>query len=158
MDDVDNQLARIDKLLDEYEKNLGLPDKAKYEDSANHYFNMTRTQLEALSAEDCAHGCYILSNLALHIQRTLNRETSRCNWISRNIKILIADKVSQYRGSWDQQETQALKDNDVGKKLYQLLTENTVRIDRLNYIATNVRQLAEALSNIQKAKIGTRHG
>jgi hypothetical protein len=158
MDDIDNQLGRIDKLLDEYERNLGLPDKSKYEDSAAQYFNMTRTQLEALSAEDCAHGSYILSNLALHIQRTLNRETSRCNWIHRNIKFLVADKASQYRGSWEQQETQALKDDSVGKKLFILLTENTTRIDRLNYIATNVRQLAEALTNIQKAKIGTRHG
>ncbi len=158
MEGIVNDLEIIDRWLDEYERNIGLPDISNYTDTAQEYFNLTRNQLEKLSIEDCAHGAYILNNLALHIQRNINRENARSNWAKQRLKVYAADKVSQYRGSWEQQELQALKASSFGNKLLDLLTDITLRIDRLTFVSTNVRQLAESLTNIQRAKVGVRNG
>lgn len=151
-------LDKIDKLLNSYEQNVGLPNPDKYHDQATRYFNMTRDELEALSIEDCAHGAYILTNMALHVQRTLNRETARGNWVKRQMAFFAADRQRNYSGSWTQKELQAIKDDGYGNKLHTLALDIGLRVDSLNYIATNVRQLSEALANIQKAKVGAKNG
>jgi hypothetical protein len=151
-------LEKVDKLLNDYEHKVGLPSQAKYHDQATDYFNMKRDQLEALSIEDCAHAAYILTNMALHIQRTLNKETARGNWVKRQMAYFAADKQNNYHGSWAQKEVQAIKDDSFGRKLQELTLEIGLRVDSLNYIATNVRQLSEALANLQKAKVGAKNG
>ena len=158
MEGINLELNEIEKWLDQYDKALGLPSLCQYQDVAQEYFNLDRTQLEKLSIEDCAHGAYILNNLALHIQRNANKETARLNWLKQQMKVYVADKVSQYRGSWEQQELQALKESSYGSKLLEATEDILQRVDNLNFISTNIRQLSESLTNIQRAKVGAKNG
>ena len=157
-DDVDKKLQHIDKLLNEYESKVGLPKTSFENKEAQKYLEMSRDQLEQITPEECAEASYYLTNLAYHIQKSINRESSRLNWSDATLKRYISDKVSQYRGSWEQQEMQVIKNDPYADRLNQVKLWARLRIDRLSYITTNLKNLSDVLLNIQRAKLGKRNG
>jgi hypothetical protein len=156
--DVDKKLETINKLLDEYEGKIGLPQTSFENKDAQKYLEMSRDQLEKITAEECAEAAYYLNNLSYHIQKAINRESAKLNWTNSTLKRYISDKVSQYRGSWEQQEMQAIKNDQYADRLNQVRVWSQLRIDRLSYITNNLKNLSDVLLNIQRAKLGKRNG
>lgn len=148
----------IDKLLNEYETKLGLP---KFEEHApednkdvKYYLSLTKPQLEKLSVLDCAEGAFLISRLAFHIQRSYNREMAKAGFLESNLKAIIFGKESNYKGSWDSQFMQAVKDNVAAFKIFKLKTYVEQRAAQINYLHNSIRNISEMLTNVQKAKFG----
>ena len=106
------RLAKLDSVLDEYESSLGLPsfNDNFHDDTAKKYLQLTRNQIEKLTPDQCSEAALLLSSLAFHIQRSYNREIARINWADKILKSTIAGKEQSYRGSWDSQFNQAIKE------------------------------------------------
>ena len=148
------RLEELDKILDEYETKLGLP---KYIDDENnpevaYYLNLNKAQLEKLTIEDCALGAYLLGRFAFHLQRTNNREQARVHWAENTMKAMISGKESNYRGSWESQMFQAVKDDKVAEKLLKIKNYATQRSLRITYLSNSLKNLGDLLINVQKAK------
>ena len=155
---VVQQMEKIDRILDEYESQIGLE---KYQEQfskteiAQQYLNMSRDQLEKMNIEQCAEGAYLLGSLSFHIQRTINREQSRLSWSKANIKEIISGKAHAYQGAWSNQDMQAILDNDVSRKLNEIAKYCQQRIDRLTYLATSIKNMSDLMINLQRAKVAS---
>ena len=154
------ELHYWDTILDEYEKGLSIPiysPSSLPESELNDYLYMNRDTIEKLTPEDCAQIAYRLAQFSFHIQRTLNREIARCNWAEETIKEIIADEVNSYKGyGYIEKSLQAIKHNDKASSLNSIKKYAKQRIDRLSYIANNVKNLSEIILAVQKTKV--KHG
>lgn len=151
------QLNYWDSILDEYEKNLGLPtyiNEVISEQEINQYLTMNRDHIEKLTPEDCAQISYRLGQFGFHIQRSLNRELARLNWAEESIKEVIADDINNYKGyGYIEKSAQAIKHNDKANSLNKIKKYARQRSDRLNYIASSIKNLSDILISIQKTKV-----
>lgn len=150
-----------DNILDEYEKSLGL---GKYsdsqgfaEDELNNYFSMNRDAIEKLTPEDCAQIAYRLAQYAFYIQRTINRELARYNWAEESVKEAISDEINNYKGyGYIEKSLQAIKHNDKASGLNNIKKYAKQRVDRLSYLANNIKNLSDVIMSVQKNKV--KHG
>ena len=154
---IEDKANNWDKILDEYETSLGLPSTQPSHEEVKTYLSYTRQQLEALSPTDCAEVAYVLSQYILFLQREYNKHLARISWANSNIKNIIADKLKQYKGSYSQQESQAIKENDAARKLSELVLRAQGRADRLQFIANSVKNIRDDVKNLQYVKAGAKN-
>lgn len=155
------QVEEWDRVLDEYEQSIGL---GKYADSQgfaneelNDYFTMSRDVIEKLTPEDCAQIALRLSQYALFLQRTLNRESARYHWADESIKETIADDLNNYKGyGYVEKAPQAIKHNEKANALNKIKKYAKQRMDRLSYLAANIKNLSDIVLSVQKTKV--KHG
>lgn len=152
------QVSEWDKVLDEYENTIGL---GKYSDShnfieseLNSYFTMSRDQIEKQTPEACAEISLRLAQYAFFIQRTINREAARHNWADESIKEVIADEINNYKGyGYAEKSLQAIKHNDKASALNKIKKYAKQRMDRLSYLANNIKNLSDIFMSINKNKV-----
>jgi len=156
-----DELNHWDKLLDEYERSIGLSQYQQNilpETELNQYLGMSRDELEKLTPDDCAQISYRLGQFSFHIQRTINRELARYNWSDENIKETIADEINNYKGyGYIEKSYQAIKHNDKALSLNKIKKYAKQRADRLSYLANGVKNLSDIIMSISKIKV-TKHG
>ena len=77
-DYASERLEKVDAVLDDYEESVGLPkfSPSFHDDSAKKYLQLSRTQIEKLSPNECAEASILLTALAFHVQRSYNRAVS----------------------------------------------------------------------------------
>ena len=154
------QVNEWDRVLDEYEKSIGLslykPDVLS-EKELNGYLEMTRDELEKTTPEMCGEIAYRLGQFSFHIQRSINREVSRLNWAEETIKEIIADEINNYKGyGYIEKSLQAIKHNEKATALNKIKKYAKQRSDRLQYLANSVKHLSDIMLYIQKTKV--KHG
>lgn len=148
-------LEARDKILDEYEKNLGLPAYSNdiAEEELQAYLNMDRKSIEALSGEDCAIIAVRLNQFSFHMQRAQNRELARVSWAKNEIRITIANELNNYKGyGYEEKSSQAIKQNDHANKLNQIMVFAQQRAERLNFLSNGMRNIADMLKSVQYNK------
>jgi len=148
------RMKRLDEILDEYESSIGI---SKFKEQAmdeevKKYLSMDRNQIEKLTVQECGEAALMLGGLSFHIQRCYNREISRVNWADNLLKKTIAGEEQQYRGSWESQYNQAIKNNDYANDLLKLKSYAQQRADRLTYIASSAKNMSDLYKNLQMAK------
>lgn len=163
-DSVKNDRQKWDILLDEYEKSLGLPattenagdvtvKEFKHIEEVEDYLQMNRDQFEALDANGCASIAYVLEQYALYIQRAQNREIARVNWARSYIKEVIANELNDYKAyGYEEKSVMAIKGNDFASKLDKIARYAQQRVDRLQFIAASVKNLANILLATMRSK------
>jgi hypothetical protein len=155
------QVEEWDRILDEYEKSIGLGTYSDIhnftEEELNSYFSMSRDVIEKLTPEDCAQISLRLAQYALFLQRTINREIARHNWAEESIKESIADEINNYKGyGYIEKSLQAIKHNDKASGLNRIKKYAKQRMDRLSYLANNIKNLSDIILAVQKTKV--KHG
>ena len=149
------RLDQIDKVLDEYESTLGLVSYAGdfHDQSVKQYMSMPRQQMEKITVDECAEAALLLGGFSFYLQRSYNREVARVNWASSNLKRMMSGREAQYKGSWDSQYYQAIREDGYACKLESIKTYAQQRADRLTYLASSVKNLSDLFVNLQRAKI-----
>jgi len=155
------QVEEWDKVLDEYEKSIGLGSYLSNtqfdEEELNNYFTMSRDYIEKITPEDCAQIAYRLAQYGFFLQRTLNREIARHNWAEETTKETIADEINNYNGyGFVEKSLQAIKHNDKAQALNKIKKYAKQRMDRLSYLANNIKNLSDVILAVQKTKV--KHG
>ena len=153
-----DQVEQWDSVLDEYESGIGLPAYKNLntfsEIELNDYFSMSRDSIEKLTPDDCMQIAMRLSQYALFLQRTLNREIARYNWADETIKEVIADDINNYKGyGYIEKSYQAIKHNDKASSLNKIKKYAKQRMDRLSYLANNIKNISDIIVNVQKIKV-----
>jgi len=151
------QVNEWDKILDEYEKNIGLGSyraDSFPEEELNGYFQMSRDELEKTTPEVCGEIAYRLGQFAFHVQRSINRELSRLNWADETIKETIAEEINNYKGyGYIEKSFQAIKNNEKANNLHKIQKYAKQRMDRLSYLANSLKNLSDILIAIQRNKV-----
>lgn len=148
-------MDHVQSVLDEYESEIGLP---KYTKDAfsdiDEYFNLTRNELGRLGPEDCAEISIRLSQFALYTQQKLNIELSRNSWGQHKLLEIVSPLLSQYDKylKYESKVMLACQENEVGKKLTKIINYTQQRIDRLQFISGNIKNLSDDIKNYGKIK------
>ena len=99
----------------------------------------------------------LLSGLAFHLQRSYNREIARINWADKILKATIAGKEQSYRGSWDSQFNQAVKEDGYATKIADIKRYAQQRADRLTYLSSSIKHMSDIFLSVQRSKV-LKHG
>lgn len=153
--DAEDSIKKIDEILDSYENQIGMATfnpEAYGSNGIDKYLNMSKQQLEALDPEECAIAAVMLSSFAFHIQRSYNREIARISWAESRLNKIVAGKELMYRGSWDSQKMQAIKEDSVLEKLNSIATYAKQRADRFNSLSYSIKNLADKFDGLKRAK------
>ena len=150
-----DQLKKLDSVLDEYEKSLGIPEFADefLDDSAKKYMSLSRSQIEKLTPSQCAEAALLLGSLSFHMQRAYNREVARVNWAKQTLKTTISGREQSYRGSWESQFNQAVGEDSYTRKIMQIQKYAQQRADRLTYLASSIKNISDIFLAVQRAKV-----
>tara|TARA_R110002020_G_scaffold278233_1_gene493675 strand:- start:410 stop:901 length:492 start_codon:yes stop_codon:yes gene_type:complete len=153
------RLEKLDEILDSYEIELGIPQYRKefYDDSSQQYLELSRDQIEKLTPDNCAEAALLLASLSFHLQRSYNRELARVNWADHILRSSLAGREQQYKGSWESQFNQAVKEDTYATKVQQIKRYAQHRSDRLTYLASSVKNISDIFLSVQKAK-AFKHG
>ena len=153
------QLAKLDTVLDEYESSLGLPAFSDnfHDDTAKKYLQMSRNQIEKLTPDQCSEAALLLGSLSFHIQRSYNREVARINWADKTLKTCIAGREQAYKGSWESQFNQAVKEDTYANKVSDIKRYAQQRADRITYLSSSIKNISDIFLNVQKSKV-TKYG
>ncbi len=156
------EVENWDKILDDYEKGIGLPayqSECMPESELQEYLTMPRSSLEKTTPEDCGQIAYRLAQFGFHLQRTINRETARVNWAEDTIKEVIADDINNYNGyGYLEKSSQAIKHNERANMLNKIQKYAKQRADRLTYLASAIKNLSDILISIQRTRSLVKHG
>lgn len=150
------KLKRIDDILDEYEKKSGLPTcKAPGEESElEGYISMDRKSMESLQSENCAEIGYRLSQYSFYLQRLFNREKARVIWAKQQLTETIAKSLGDYDKftKHDVKVALIMKENTYAEALSKIVTYAEQRAQRLEFLANSLKNMSDALKNMQMAK------
>lgn len=141
------------EVLDEYENKIGLPPNIlNNHEEYKHYLQMDIRELEKLTPTECAAISYRLNQFAIYIQRNLNKEKAKSRVLNNKLYSIIAPKINQYYGAWDMQKAAAIKDNDAANAINNELIETQQKEDRLEFVATGIKNLADNIKSLQFTK------
>ena len=154
-DYASERLEKVDAVLDEYEESVGLPkfSPSFHDDSAKKYIQLSRTQIEKLSPIECAEASILLTALAFLVQRSYNREVARVYWANQTLKTTLAGREQAYKGSWESQFNQAIKEDGYASKIDNIKRYAQQRADRLTYLSSSIKNMSDLYLNIQKTKV-----
>jgi hypothetical protein len=144
-------------ILDEYEKKCGLPPTTQIgsEEELQNYLNMDRNVVEKLSVEDCGNIAYRLKQYSFYIQRLHNKESSREAWVVTQLNDEVAKRIHGYDKYLKYSNKVALiaKDDSYVAVLYKIYSYTKQRVKRLTFLSNSIKDLADTLLSIQRAKL-----
>lgn len=154
-----DRLNKLDSVLDEYESSLGIPAFVNdfHDESVKKYLQLSRDQIEKFTPEQCAEAALLLASLSFHLQRSYNREVARVNWADQVLKTIVSGREQQYRGSWDSQFYQAVKEDGYATKVADIKKYAQQRADRLTYLASSIKNISDIFLSVQRSK-AFKHG
>lgn len=151
-----DKLTRIDQILDEYEKKSGLPicKAPGTEAELEGYLSMDRSGMEALQMEDCAAIGYRMAQYSFYIQRLYNREKARVVWATQQLTEIVAKSLDSYDKymKFEVKVALIIKENNYAESLQRILTYAEQRAQRLEFLATSIKNIGDAMKNMQMAK------
>jgi hypothetical protein len=113
---------------------------------------LSRDQIEKLTPSECAEAALLLGSLSFHMQRAYNREVARTNWAKQTLKVTIAGREQSYKGSWESQFNQAVKEDGHARKVMQIQKYAQQRADRLTYLASSIKNISDIFLAVQRTK------
>lgn len=150
---IDNKLADLERVLDEFEKGLGL--SIEQNPDISYALNLKREQLSKLSPEECGELAYVLAQQSTSLQKEINKYSQRVSWANTNIDSMICSHIDNYGGrftTYDNRRMLAIKDNEYTMKLYEVLVQSQRIIDRLSYLPAKISYMSRTLIELQQTK------
>lgn len=139
--------------LDDVERKVGLKHLV-INPEAERLLSLSETDLDKLTAQECAINKYILLQYALSIQKTINRATAVRNWAERNINVILAKEFKSFSEFMKSEvKRQAIiSSNTYAQRLGEIYNEQQGIIDSLMYIAQAANSIANAFQTLFMSK------
>lgn len=149
-----DRMKKVDSVLDQYESKLGLPNRQELQiaDEIQEYLSLSRETMGKMNAEECGEVGVRLEQAAFQVQRAYNVEVGHVTWAKEAIRLYIADKSQAYKGSFQQQEAQAIKQDSYASKLHSIQVYAQQRCDRLYFLSSALTRLADRMYQLQMSK------
>lgn len=157
--DAKSAMDKVQEALDNYERSLALLHTNTVDEAEiNSYFTMTRDQIDKLNPLDCSEISTRLQQFGLYIQRQYNLEQSRYSWATAEITKYSSDKLEQISGyvKYENKLYLIAKTDEYMSKLLAIRDYAQTRLDRLTYLASSIKNLADCFTNCCRTKLAMR--
>lgn len=143
---------RVKRKLEEFSQDIGFP--ADGAGASQEIMEISGADFRKMTAEQCEEVVVDLANYALHVRRTLNRETAYSQWLASKINMAIADELNQYEGyySQEQRRAKAIVNNAYAKELEELRINTEMKIAVLAELPFQINQLCRVASDVRNGK------
>lgn len=146
-----DQLAKLNKMLDEYEQSVQFKIHGGFE--VDEYLSMSKAQLEALTPTQCCEVAAYLSAYSIYLQKQINRETAKSQWAESNLKLLLGRLIQEFDDyAYEAKKVQAIRSSEVATKLEKLRIISQARVTTLNYLPSRIEFFCKTLLSLQNAK------
>lgn len=156
MGGIEEKIQKIEDELNKFECQIGLPIivPPATEHELNEILNMGPEERRALSKEDCANYVVLLAQFNVFLQRINNREVSKNRWAKTNLDAIVAYEKNNYDKYLKQEERiyVVVANNDVAKKLFDIVRDSQLKLDRLSYLTNSIIYMMDSLKNMQRIK------
>lgn len=118
-------------------------------------FTIDIEELGKMPNQKIAEYAFVIARYGTFLQKELNKEKSARNWAKRCLDFIILPTMCEYRVGYmsnDEVRMRAIVDNDVAKKFHQYLVEKEQNIDLLLDLNTDIRKMADTLTDLSKSK------
>lgn len=150
---AETEAAKLNSFLDTHVENLGL---GKLTDSpVNQYLKLTSSDLRGMSPEACFEAAYLLNQEALFLQNEINKQQAQLDFAKARLAKTIAPVLNNYGGKYCSFETRqmlAIRENSYAQQLQTIIHKSERIIARLNYLPSQLRNLAQVLTDYMKTK------
>lgn len=150
---LEQMMEEANTVLDEFEAQHNLT-RPSVPSETETILNLTYSQLEKLTAVQCAEYSYQLAQYAYYVQRVNNREGATLKWLQDMQLKLVATKIMEY-DSYTKHEIKIrliAKENDVVNRLVKLISYTEQKLERLQFLANTIIKMSDKLENLQRAK------
>jgi hypothetical protein len=152
-DYVSGRVKELEVQLDDIEQTAGLKNCVQNIE-AERLLGLSESDIDKMTAEECANAKYLLLQHSLVIQKRINRAIAVKNWADRGVTVIIAktynnlDKFMTYELK---KETCALNDG-FASRLREISVEQQQVIDSLNYMGQAITAVANSFQTLFMAK------
>jgi hypothetical protein len=153
---ISEQIDKINDILDDYEtvNSIVSPKVSHNLEHIENFINMSYKQLQALGAEECAEGAYLLSQYAFFVQREQNKQIAINNWAQSKLNECLSGEIMNMDSfiKYEVKIAEIVKTNNVAAKLMKITVHATSVVDRLNFLSSNIKHMSDMLLNLHRAK------
>lgn len=154
VDSVDQKHQKIAALLEDYPEKIGIG-KLKPVNEVNHFLTIEQSELRRMSAEECGEASVILNQSATYVQLEQNKISADIEWCESYLQFIIAGEIgnigTQYM-PYEYRKALAIKQNDVAMSLQGIITKAKLRMNLLNYLPNQLRNLSASFADLQQTK------
>lgn len=154
---ISEKLDQRRQLIDEYEKNLCLPTNIPPGDLAEiqKYMTMDKVAIESLDRNSAIAISIRLAQFALYFQRCINYEFAKQKWANAEINKAICEEIEQKNpyAKHEMKVAQIAKENTAVNELRQIAINAEQRVELLNNIANDVKNLGYIFSLLYKKDV-----
>jgi len=148
------RLKKIEQIVEDYENENGVPKIVKPTYSLELYLNMSRQELNSLSAQDCGEIAYLLGQYSYYIQRLQNKHQGNKIWAEG----ILQEDVCKYLGDYSDFIKYEIKVKLIAKEnqhitdILKIMNYADIMGTRLNFISSSISNLSHIISNLEKSK------
>ncbi len=153
-----DRLKEFEGLLEEYESNIGLQG-VKFNAEVEPYLCLTRTQILAMTVQDCAIANLILTSYAAFLQAQFNRQKVRTEWAGRELDLIMSREASKYGYGDDKNfvkyefvRGKVIGANEAAKNLNGIVKHASARMLELDQMSTKVSMIARSIFDVKMMK------
>ena len=156
---VDQELQKMNEVLDEYERKCGLPDTVN-ENTKNIATSLLNTDFSdfRMTADECGEAASALSQYALNLKRVINKEKATVHWCENRIMKVVGEKLKGYNtyNSFNERWNWAVNEDSVASRLRYIKIEAELRLLRIEDLFFNIKSIADKFSDLQRGLRGIR--
>jgi len=153
MPTAEMNLEQLNKVLDDYDKVHLLNFKCSNE--TLKYMELTREELQRMSASDCGEIATLLGNYAAALQKEQNRQQATVDWCEGNLEILTTPKLENYKANYqtfEERKLLATMGDSYCDALNKLRIKAQVRLSEIRGMSYKVETYIKSLHELQETK------
>ena len=145
-----------ENLLDEYEKSIHVPSNLPpgMETELQQYLSMDKVAIESLDRESSLAISIRLAQYAIFVRRCVNKEKGRIRWANDEITKMSAKQYNQFDPyiRYEVRLAMICGQDTAAQELQSIITYAQQRVDRLDELASDIKNLGYIFSLLYKNK------
>ena len=148
------RLAQLDSTLDDLLKSYGIPPKTEPNSDVPKLLNLSRLEINKMTAEECSEAAYMVRSFAFNLQKEYNREVTRVQWANAQIDKLVCKEIEQLDKftKYEQKRALVVNNNTYTYKLQEIVTFASARAQRIQDLADKASDIARAFNEISMSR------
>lgn len=145
---------QLDELLAQYDAQVGLPPPVNRFGDVEKTLSMGIAEIEAMTPEDCTGAAARLTQYAIYIQRTINKESCRQKWCNAIIDRICAREWQNYDKylKADVRVELIARENELVNKVIKIRNHTALKIENLFNIASLIKYYSDIMIESARAK------
>lgn len=153
-----DKLEVRNQVLEDWESKIGLPpsNPPGTKEELQAMLNWGQAEIEKMSPHQAISASYKLSAFSIYFQRCLNRQRAALSWVKSQIMDIVAERWQEY-DKYTKLEARiplVCNEDSAARELRKAKDTFEQRIERLNELASGIKNLSYVISLVLKHKSG----